>query len=211
MNTVYAEKSLILPPYGYQKPMKKDVVIYFVGKFIPAFVNLFMIVLVVRFLGEDQYGKYSLIVYLAILITQLCFTWIQQSMIRFLSFYKEKPGEILSRLFFLTVLSTLLAALIMFLVCLFYFSLNFHELLIVVFYTSMYIFFIFRLTLYQAFMKPVKYAAYESVYSISLLFFLLGFIYFIAYKKLYHSVHFHGGRIPFNRNIALFVYDRADL
>jgi O-antigen/teichoic acid export membrane protein len=163
--------------------MKKDVAIYFVGKFIPAFVNLFMIVLVVRFLGEDQYGKYSLIVYLAILITQLCFTWIQQSMIRFLSFYKEKPGEILSRLFFLTVLSTLLAALIMFLVCLFYFSLNFHELLIVVFYTSMYIFFIFRLTLYQAFMKPVKYAAYESVYSISLLFFLLGFIYFIAYKN----------------------------
>ena len=163
--------------------MKKDVIIYFLGKSIPAIVSLVMIVLVVRFLGEDQYGKYSLIVYVAILVTQLCFTWIQQSMIRFLSLYKEKPGEILSRLFFLTVLSTLPAILIMFLVCFLYFSLNLYELLIVVFYTAMYILFIFRLTLYQAYMKPVKYASYESIYSIFLLLFLFGFIYFIAYKN----------------------------
>jgi O-antigen/teichoic acid export membrane protein len=163
--------------------MKKDVIIYFLGKSIPAIVSLVMIVLVVRFLGEDQYGKYSLIVYIAILVTQLSFTWIQQSMIRFLSFYKEKPGEILSRLFFLTVISTVPAILIMFLVCHFYFNLNLYELLIVVFYTSMYILFIFRLTLYQAYMKPLKYASYESIYSIFLLVFLFGFIYFIAYKN----------------------------
>jgi O-antigen/teichoic acid export membrane protein len=70
----------------------------------------------------------------------------------------------------------------MLLACLFYFRLTLHEALIVIFYASMNIFFIFRLTLYQAYMKPLKYILYESVYNIFLILFLIGFISIIAYK-----------------------------
>ncbi len=163
--------------------MKKDVVIYFLGKIIPALVNLLIIILGVRFLGEEQYGRYSLIFYGTVLVSNICFTWIQQSMIRFLSFYKEKPSLVLSRFLLLTLFSVFTGAGLMFFVCLLYFKLSLHEILIVVFYTSMYIFFLFRLALYQAFMRPLKYASYEGAYNILLLLFLLGFIYLIALKS----------------------------
>jgi O-antigen/teichoic acid export membrane protein len=163
--------------------LRKDIFIYFLGKLIPAFVNLVLIILVVRFLGEDEYGRFSLISYVAILVMQLCITWIQQSMIRFLSLYKDNPGYPLSRFYFLTIISILVAALIMTLVTVLYFRLSLFDTAIVVFYTSMYILFVFRLTLYQSFMKPLKYASYEGVYNFLLLIFLLGFIYLIPFRN----------------------------
>jgi O-antigen/teichoic acid export membrane protein len=108
--------------------VRKDIFTYFIGKLVPAFVNLVLIILVVRFLGEDEYGKFSLISYFALLIVQLCFTWIQQSMIRFLTIYKDNPAEILSRFFFLTAISMVAGGVIVFFTGLLYFGLDAPEL-----------------------------------------------------------------------------------
>ena len=100
--------------------MKKDVIIYFIGKMIPALVNLAIIVLGVRFLGEEQYGKSSLIFSGVILISNFSFTWIQQSMVRFLSAFKEQPSGSISRFFFLTIASTLAGTIALLLSSVFY-------------------------------------------------------------------------------------------
>ena len=163
--------------------MKKDVIIYFIGKMIPALVNLAIIVLGVRFLGEEQYGKYSLIFSGVILISNFSFTWIQQSMVRFLSAYKENPAEPISRFFFLTLISTLVGAIILVFGSLFYFKLNIAGMLFVVSFTILFNLFQFRLTIYQTLIKPLKYAFYEGTYNLFLILFLIGFIYLFVVKN----------------------------
>ena len=163
--------------------MKKNVLIYFFGKTIPALVTLAIIVLGVRFLGEEQYGRYSLIFSGTVLITSFSVTWIQQSMVRFLTGYKENLSEPISRFFFLTLCSALMGILILLSVCIFYFKLNLAETACVVFYTLLSMFFLFRLTLYQTLMKPLKYAIYEGIYNFFLILFFLGFIYILVYRS----------------------------
>jgi len=163
--------------------MKKDILIYFFGKIIPALVNLAIIILGVRFLGEEQYGKYSLIFSGILLISNVSFTWIQQSMIRFLSGYKEKPGEAISRFFYLTAASTLAGAGVLVMTCLFYFRLQWPEMVAVVLYLILSVLFLFRLTLYQSLIRPVKYALYEVSYNLFLLLFFLGFVYIFVFRN----------------------------
>jgi O-antigen/teichoic acid export membrane protein len=162
--------------------MKKDILVYFIGKTIPALVSLAIIVLGVRLLGNEQYGVYSLVFSGSVLVANLSYTWIQQSMIRFLSAFKSNPGPSVARYFFLTLCSGLAGALVMFAVCLLYFRLNLPQMLVVVFYTLMYGFFIFRLTVYQSLMKPLKYAAYEGLYNLIMLGVFLGLLYLLSFR-----------------------------
>ena len=92
--------------------MKKDVLIYFAGKIIPALANLAIIILAVRFLGKAEYGKYSLVFYATMLLSTLTFGWIQQSILRFLSAYPGEQVLVINRFFFLTVISTLSAVIL---------------------------------------------------------------------------------------------------
>ena len=41
--------------------MKKEILKYLAGRFIPAIVNLALVILAVRYLGPAEYGKYSLL------------------------------------------------------------------------------------------------------------------------------------------------------
>ncbi|MEI6899437.1 MAG: oligosaccharide flippase family protein, partial [Bacteroidota bacterium] len=163
--------------------MKKDVLIYFIGKSTPAIANLVIIILGVRFLGTEQYGKYSLILSGVILITNFSFTWIQQSMVRFLSAFKDHPSDSISRFFFLTIVSTLPGTIALILSCLFYYKLNLFEVFFVVLYSWTLIFFLFRQTVYQTLIRPVKYAIYEGVYNLLLFLIFIGFVFIIAWKN----------------------------
>ncbi|MCX6246711.1 MAG: lipopolysaccharide biosynthesis protein [Bacteroidetes bacterium] len=163
--------------------MKRDILIYFSGKIIPALVNLAIIVLGIRFLGGEEYGRYSLIFYATMLVSTLTFGWIQHSILRFLSSYKTDTKNALNHFFHLMLASSGTGVIIMLLLGHFYFHLPPYSLLIVLFYTFMYNVLLFRLTVWQAAMKPVKYAVFEGIYNFILLLVLLLLIYAFAIHK----------------------------
>ena len=163
--------------------MKKEVVIYFTGKIIPALVNLVIIVLGVRFLGEAEYGRYSLVFYATMLVSTLSFGWIQQSIIRFLSSYKDDLQVALNRFFQLMIASSLAGTLIMFLISLFYFHLDLTGMAFVLFYTFMYNVMMFHLTINQARMKSLNYAILEGSFYLVLLAVLLVFMYVFGTRQ----------------------------
>jgi O-antigen/teichoic acid export membrane protein len=146
--------------------MKKDVLIYFTGKIIPALANLAIIILAVRFLGKAEYGKYSLVFYATMLLSTLTFGWIQQGILRFLSAYPGEQLLVINRFFFLTVISTLSAVIIGVFLCIFYFQLPWSNTAIVIVYIFMYNLFLFHLTLNQTKRKSLRYAILEGTYNL---------------------------------------------
>jgi O-antigen/teichoic acid export membrane protein len=156
--------------------MKKDILIYFGGKIIPALVNLAIIIMAVRFLGKTEYGKYSLVFYATSLLGTLSFGWIHQSIIRFLSAYPDEQVLVINRFFFLTIMSTLSAFIIGIFLCLFYFHLNWTESILVVVYIFMYNVFLFHLILNQTRRRPLNYTILEGSYN---LFFLVAFLFLV--------------------------------
>jgi O-antigen/teichoic acid export membrane protein len=154
--------------------MKKDVLIYFAGKIVPALVNMAIIILAVRFLGKAEYGRYSLVFYATMLLGTLSFGWIHQSIIRFLSAYPEEQVLVINRFFFLTVISTLSAVLIGILLCIFYFQVRWLDTGVIVIYIFTYNIFMFHLILNQTRRRSINYAILEGSYNlIFLVFFLL--------------------------------------
>ncbi|MCX6250043.1 MAG: oligosaccharide flippase family protein [Bacteroidetes bacterium] len=153
--------------------MKKDVLIYFAGKIIPALVNLAIIILAVRLLGNAEYGKYSLVFYATMLVSTLSFGWIQQSILRFLSAYPQEQVLVINRFFFLTLMSTLSAVIIGFFLCIYYFHLDWTDTAVVVTYIFMYNVFLFHLTLNQTKRKSLNYAILEGSYNVLFLAFFL--------------------------------------
>jgi len=157
--------------------MKKDVLIYFAGKIVPAGVNLAIIILAVRLLGKSEYGKYSLIFYAAMLLSTLTFGWIQQGVLRFLSAYPNEQQKVINQFRTLTLFSTTLALVTCAVICVFYFNLNWTETLVVVVYLFWYNLFLFRLSIYQAQLKSVHYTLFEGSYNMLFFITFLIFVY----------------------------------
>jgi len=160
--------------------MKKDILIYFSGKIIPAGVNLLIIILAVRYLGNSEYGKYSLVFYATMLISTLSFGWIQQSILRFLSAYLGEELLVVNRFWFLTAASSLLAALTGLVVSFFYFRLLWQDTVVVMAYIFIYNLFLFHLTLNQTKRRSIRYATLEGTYNI--VFFLLFLMLALVFK-----------------------------
>jgi O-antigen/teichoic acid export membrane protein len=161
--------------------MRKDILIYFTGKIIPAVVNLAIIILAVRFLGKSEYGKYSLVFYAAMLLSTLTIGWIQQSILRFLSAYPTEQVLIINRFFFLTLISTLSAVIIGIFICFFYFHLTWISTAVVSLFIFMYNLFVFHLTLNQTNKKSLRYAILEGTYN--LLFIILFLVLVLVFNQ----------------------------
>ena len=111
--------------------MRKEILKYLAGRFIPAIVNVALVVLAVRFLGPVVYGKYSLLLYTALLAITLSFHWVQVSILRFLGGMPRETNVVMSRFFDLTVFSALVSTFIVLLAGIFYFHLALPELFLV--------------------------------------------------------------------------------
>lgn len=164
--------------------MRKEVLIYFAGKLVPAAVNLAIIILAVRFLGKAEYGKYSLVFYATVLLSTFSFGWVQQGILRFLSAYPGEQRLVINRFYFLTLLGTLFAAVTGVFICLFYFDLGMTDTILVILYLFLYNIFLFHLTLNQAGMKPVRYAMLEGTYN------LLNLVIFLVLVLVFAQHHF---------------------
>lgn len=154
--------------------MKKEVLIYFTGKLIPALVNLAIIVLAVRLLGKEEYGKFTLIFNSAMMFCTLTFGWIQQSILRFLTATPLGRETLLGRFRLMAVISALLALVLGFGLGTAYFGLAFTDSLILAGFMFLFNLYSFHLTLQQADRRSARYAVMEGTYhTIYLLLFLL--------------------------------------
>lgn len=145
---------------------KKDILIYFAGKMIPAVVNLALIILALRWLGKAEYGRYSLIFYVLMLLSTFGFGWIQQSILRYLSLYKRLKGVAVMRFGVLTLLSSLAGAMILLFLGPLYYKINIGETLLLIIVIVLYNFLALSMTISQASFRPVSYAITEGSYNI---------------------------------------------
>jgi O-antigen/teichoic acid export membrane protein len=142
--------------------MKKEIIKYLAGRFIPAIVNVAVIVIAIHFLGPVIYGRYSLIIYVVALVTTLCFHWVQVSILRFLSGMPRESGVVMSRFFDLTVLSALVSTAIVAAAGHWYFHLSLVELSLVALFAFLNHFYLFHQAILHAYNKSIRTAILEG-------------------------------------------------
>lgn len=142
--------------------MNREIIKYLGGRFIPAIVNLALIVLAIRFIGPEEYGRYSLILYAVILILTLGFHWVQVSILRFLGCMPRETGTVMSRFFDLTILTALASTALVVVVCIFYFHLPAFELILVALFSFLNHFYLFHQAILQAYHRSVRTAILEG-------------------------------------------------
>lgn len=149
--------------------IKKDIFIYFTGKMVPAVVNLAVIVLALRWLGKETYGRYSLIFYFVMLVSTFTVGWVQQSVLRYLSAYRSRLKLTILRFKILSLISSFAGVLIIIIPGLLYFRLNFNETLVLSAVLLLYNYLLLCLTIEQSLFRPLRYAVREGLYNVVML------------------------------------------
>lgn len=149
--------------------MKKEILKYLAGRFIPATVNLTVIILAIRFIGPVEYGKYSLI-YSAILIAvTLSYHWVQVSIQKFLGAMPKNSEIVIGRFFDMTLLTALIATILVVMAGWYYFHLQFWELIIISLVTFLTHFYLYYQSIYQAYHRTFRSALLEGTDQILIL------------------------------------------
>jgi len=163
--------------------MKRDALIYLAGRFIPAFASIAIIVLAARFLGPEEYGKYSLILYTVLMAVTLSFHWIQVSIIRFLSGMSRETSLVVGRFFSLAMISSLLSLVMVFLAGTLYFHLTGIELSLVLVFTFLSQIYLMHIAIYQAYHRSIRTAVLEGTEHLVMLGVLLCGIFLFQMKS----------------------------
>lgn len=163
--------------------MNNEVIKYLAGRFIPAIVNVAVIVLAIRFLGPVEYGRFSLLVYSVLLIITLSFHWVQVSIRRFLHGISGETTVVMSRLFDLTVLSALFSTLIVILLGVLYFHLSWLEISLVALFAFLNHFYLFHQAILQAYNRSVRMAILEGSDQLLIIIVLLAGLFFFHWKS----------------------------
>ncbi|MCK9218544.1 MAG: hypothetical protein M0P47_00655 [Bacteroidales bacterium] len=142
--------------------MKKNVIQYLAGRLIPAIVTVSLIVLAIHYFGPVSYGRLTLLYYTALICITLSFHWVQVSIVGFLRGIQKTSEIIISRFFFLTILSALASGLLMGAVGHFYFHLSWFLLALLVLYTFLSHFYLFHLAIFQSFHCTTRVAILEG-------------------------------------------------
>jgi O-antigen/teichoic acid export membrane protein len=142
--------------------MNKEIIKYLAGRFIPAFVNVAVIVLAIRFLGPVEYGRYSLLLCAVMLVITLSFHWVQVSILRFLGGMPRETNVVMSRFFDMTIFSALISTFIVVLLGFWYFHLSLPELALVAVFAFLNHFYLFHQAILRAYNKSVRTAILEG-------------------------------------------------
>ena len=162
--------------------MNKEVIIYFIGKIIPAIFNILLIFISIKFLGEEKYGQYTLLLNIVLTIHTFTFGIVQQGILRFLSQNKTFINISINRFFIFINVTSLLGVIVFYIFNFFYFNLDIINVIIISAFLYLYNLYMYNLTINQALFKSKKYVINEIMYNLFLIVFLLIFI-FYNYKN----------------------------
>jgi O-antigen/teichoic acid export membrane protein len=157
--------------------IKKNIIIYFFGKLVPAAANIVFMVAGMRLLGKAAYGEFNLQFSSIMIISSLGVGWLQQSVLRFLPGVQEssKGHGYLYLTFFCAFGVAVISAIFGF----FYFHLTGINLILYTVFSWLISLFAVQLTLLQASFEPSLYAfAESSFYLLTIIFLLSGILLF---------------------------------
>jgi O-antigen/teichoic acid export membrane protein len=143
--------------------MKKEIFKYLAGRFIPAVVNLTVIILAIRFIGPVEYGKYALIYSAILLAVTMSYHWVQVSIQRFLGTMPKDSEIVMGRFFDITLITALVSTIFTVSVGKFYFELQTWELIVVALITSLTHLYLYYQSVFQAFHRTFRSALLEGV------------------------------------------------
>jgi O-antigen/teichoic acid export membrane protein len=162
--------------------IQRMVLKYLAGRFIPAVVVLAVIVLSVRFLGPEEYGRYSLLYCASLLAITLSFHWVQVSILRFLGSMPSETSVVMNRFFDLTLLSAIVATLLVVVAGIFYFDLSPVNLILVGLFTIMHTFYLFHQAILEAYHRSVRTAILEGTDQLLILISLLAGMFLFDFR-----------------------------
>lgn len=143
---------------------KRNMLIYFFGKMIPATAVLFIMVFGVRFLGKSEFGRYNLLFNCINIAVTFFVGWIQQSMLRFNTGTAEELGHHRKQFICFSMFSAMLCSVSIFSLTIFYF----HEPLLNGVIVAAFVFCLTLLTVHLTYQQSqfhtVKYVVTESLY-----------------------------------------------
>lgn len=142
--------------------MKKELLIYLAGRFIPAVVNLAVIILAIRFIGAVEYGKYSLLFSLVLVAVTLTYHWVQVSILRFLGAMPKDSDIVIGRFFDMTVISSVLATVLVSGLSFWYFKTSAWELVLIAIVTFLTHYYLYHQAILQAFHRSFRSALLEG-------------------------------------------------
>lgn len=134
------------------------------GKAAPALVNLLIIILGVRVLGEAEFGRYSLVYWSLMLVHSFSIGWVKQGILRFYKAEQAKLSNPKSIFLSLSLLSTIIALVAFIFIAVVLVPMSSTELLTCLMFLALFNIFIFRTTLFQAQLKSVQFAWMEVLY-----------------------------------------------
>ncbi|MEI7896841.1 MAG: hypothetical protein WCJ26_07370 [bacterium] len=163
--------------------MNREIIKYLTGRFIPAIVNVVVIVLAIRFLGPVEYGRYSLILYAVLIVITLSFHWVQVSILRFLSGMPKETGVVMSRFFDMTLFTAIFSSLIVVALGVWYFHLSWFELCLVALFAFLNHFYLFHQAILQAYNKSIRTAILEGSDQVLIMIVVLVGLFFFHWKS----------------------------
>lgn len=158
--------------------VRKNVLIHFLGKLIPAVSSLLIMAGGIRYLGKTAFGKYNLMFSAAVILSSLFAGWVQQSILRFLSDDKKNKSEDAEKFFRLGLVASLLTGLIAVPIGVFYFKLDLISLGYYAGFSCLFVYLAVRLTLFQASFQALEYAIVESFFYLLTVLIALYFLFF---------------------------------
>jgi O-antigen/teichoic acid export membrane protein len=171
------------------KLILRDSIKYIISKVIPGLVGLLSVPIFIKFIGYEQYGKYSLIFSFVVMVSSFFIGWINQSILRYYTKYAHvKTAEIAIILAF--ILSIIIGIIIILLAIIIAFP-HLYSLLSVILILSLFVAFSYynlRMTLFQAQIKP-NYVILSNIIQSSLSL-ILPIIFFHTIERSYLVIIF---------------------
>ncbi len=143
---------------------KRNMLVYFLGKLIPAGAVFFIMIFGMRFLGKSEFGKYNLLFNCINISVALFIGWIQQSMLRFTK--GDEKGNDYSRKQFIkySFFASILASASIFLLSILYFEQSIWNSFLIGSFTFVLSMFMAHLTNLQSRFRSNEYAVTESLF-----------------------------------------------
>ena len=157
----------------------KDAVHYSFSKIIPGLTGLLSVILFFRWIGAEEYGKYSIIFSFTNLLAAFSFGWINQSILRYGSTFKSRL-HIIHHIYKGFILGILILTVIIIIANIFYFPIEYSMMPMILLAISIGIFNIAK-AIFQSEQLPSKVIFITTVQSILML--LISILLILFYNK----------------------------
>jgi len=159
---------------------------YSLTKVLPGIVGLISVILIIKIIGTEEYGKYGILFSFVLTLTAFCGGWLNQALLRYYSGNNDKK-TIENQAIFGLLISAMSGILILLLIYFLnrYGFLQYTNILLVIFFFIAVLLYQFQVSIYRSQIRPNMVIIVSSIQSILSLIIPLFFIYFFDSEVKY--------------------------